>query len=95
MVEFKKKADAIIKEQYGIEVEHVCAMQNGEKLTYEKLFYHTPKHKPEFIEKHRRERERESKPDFCGFPLTRGAWCHKLKYGSYIRIPNDPRQLVY
>ena len=25
MVEFKKKADAIIKERFGIEVEHVCA----------------------------------------------------------------------
>ena len=26
MVEFKSKADAIIKERYGIEVEHICAM---------------------------------------------------------------------
>ena len=30
MVEFKKKADAIIKERYGIEVEHVCAMRKRE-----------------------------------------------------------------
>lgn len=42
MVEFKAKADAIIKERWGIEVEHVCAMRDGEKLTYEKLFYHVP-----------------------------------------------------
>ena len=27
MVEFKKKADAIIKERYGIEVEHICALK--------------------------------------------------------------------
>ena len=42
MVEFKKKADKIIKERYGVEVEHICAMKNGEKLTYEKIFYHVP-----------------------------------------------------
>jgi hypothetical protein len=42
MVEFKAKADAIIKERWGIEVEHVCAMRDGKKLTYEDLFYHTP-----------------------------------------------------
>lgn len=29
MIEFKKKADKIIKERYGIEVEHVCAMDRG------------------------------------------------------------------
>ena len=34
MVEFKKKADAIIKERYGIEVEHIRADK-----TYEKWFY--------------------------------------------------------
>lgn len=27
MVEFKKKADKIIKERYGIEVEHICALK--------------------------------------------------------------------
>ena len=29
MLEFKKKADAIIKERYGIEVEHICATRGG------------------------------------------------------------------
>ena len=42
MVEFKAKADQIIKERWGIEVEHLCATKDGEKLTYEKLFYHIP-----------------------------------------------------
>lgn len=42
MVDFKVKADQIIKERFGIEVEHQCAVRNGEKLTYEKLFYHIP-----------------------------------------------------
>ena len=43
MVAFKSKADRIIEDLFGIKVEHVCATRNGEKLTYEKLFYHTPK----------------------------------------------------
>lgn len=39
MVEFKAKADAIIKERWGFEVKHCCAMRGGEKLTYEDIFY--------------------------------------------------------
>ncbi len=31
MVEFKRKADAIIKERYGIEVEHISAIRGGSK----------------------------------------------------------------
>ena len=31
MVEFKKKADAIIKERWGLEVEHICAMTTPDK----------------------------------------------------------------
>lgn len=34
MVQFKARADEIIRERYGIEVEHQCAVRNGEKLTY-------------------------------------------------------------
>ena len=67
MVEFKAKADKIIKERCGIEVEHLCAVRNGEKLTYEKLFYHIPKRKNggQF---------EEGSP--AGFPYTKGAWCN-------------------
>ena len=54
MVEFKAHADKIIKEKYGIEVEHICAMKNGEKVTYEKIFYCVPKRRNS-----ERERERE------------------------------------
>lgn len=43
MVEFKKFADQVIKFRYGIDVEHIHAVdKNGEKLTYEKMFYHKP-----------------------------------------------------
>ena len=31
MVEFKKKADAIIKERWGITVEHICATKPRER----------------------------------------------------------------
>ena len=46
MVKFKERADEYIWQKYRIEVEHLCAMKDGEKVTYEKLFYHIPKRKP-------------------------------------------------
>ena len=46
MVKFKDMADEYIWRKYRIEVEHLCAMRNGEKITYEKMFYHVPKRKP-------------------------------------------------
>lgn len=105
MVEFKAKADQIIKERWGIEVEHLCATKDGEKLTYEKLFYHIPKRKP------KNEALGGGSPDFrinrdlgatdisksrvCGFPFTIGSWCKKLKDGSYPRLPYAPETVVY
>ncbi len=44
MVDFKDKADRIILDRWGIKVEHLCATdKEGNKQTYEKLFYHMPK----------------------------------------------------
>ena len=81
MVEFKAKADKIIKELFGIEVEHLCAMRNGEKLTYEKLFYHIPKRKSEVGYE-------QGSP--AGFPYTKGAWCNdRLKTNSLDAIARD------
>ena len=57
MVEFKKKADATIKERYGIIVEHIYATkskESTEKLTYEDILY-----RPMRKRKVERERERE------------------------------------
>lgn len=67
MVEFKAKADEIIKRRWGIEVEHLCATRNGEKLTYEKLFYHVPK---------RKAGGKFEEGSCAGFPYTKGGWCN-------------------
>lgn len=97
MVEFKSKVDEYIKAEFGIEVEHLCAMRNGEKLTYEKFFYHIPKRKPggKFPEE-----------SFAGFPYTKGAWCNdrlktnpldqisKMGGGRNMRIPLYNRIVV-
>ena len=37
MVEFKKKADKIILDRYGIQVEHICAMRSRERERESKL----------------------------------------------------------
>lgn len=84
MVEFKAKADEIIKRRWGIEVEHLCAVRNGEKLTYEKLFYHIPK----------RKNEKSNGGGYTGFPYQQGPWCNtKLKIRG-MRVPVHNRELV-
>ena len=78
MVEFKAKADEIIKARWGIEVEHVCAMKDGEKLTYEKIFYRVPK---------RKSGGSFSEDSVAGFPYQKGAWCNdRLKTNALDEI---------
>lgn len=73
MVEFKAKADEIIKKRWGIEVEHVCAMSTErERLTYQAIFY-------------RQIPKRNNR--IYGFPMMRGVWCNSnLKMGAIKRI---------
>lgn len=75
MVEFKQYADKIIKKRYGIEVEHLYATdKNGNKLTYEKLFY-TKYIKGKYINQ------------IYGFPLIKGAWCNsRLKVNVLSQV---------
>lgn len=84
MIEFKAKADAIIKERWGIGVEHVRS-----KLTYEERFY-----------KVRSKRARRNPGIIYGFPMRSGPWCNSdLKVGplekekknciSYLGIAAD------
>lgn len=86
MVEFKAKADKIIKEMTGVEVEHLCAVRNGEKLTYEKLFYHIPMRKEKNAERFGAK--------YNGFPLRSCPWCNsRLKIGA-LRLSLHSKELV-
>ena len=86
MVEFKSKADKIIKERYGIEVEHLCAVRNGEKLTYEKLFYHVPQRKGETAERFG--------GGYNGFPVRIAPWCNSRLKTRALRFPIHGGELV-
>lgn len=64
MVEFKEKADRIIKERWGIEVERVSAVE-----TYDSLFHKIPE---------KRKRPNTDFEGKCrGFPFQKGAWCQR------------------
>ena len=84
MVEFKIKADKIIKERWGIEVEHVKS-----DVTFEKGFY---------FERGRTGRKTKSDGKRYGWPMQRGQWClpqlklpalRKIKGIQYIGIAAD------
>lgn len=62
MMEFKSKADRIIKERYGIEVEHLHG-----KYTYDGYFY-----------RHRTENAKFNPGGENGFPRIKGAWCNSM-----------------
>lgn len=66
MVDFKEKADTIIKNKYGIKVEHICARRNMDKLTYEKVFYQ----KRKFC------KDKNNLHDIYGWPFQKGPWCN-------------------
>lgn len=74
MIEFKKKADAIIKERWGIVVEHYAAKRASgvyaEKVTYEMAFYKAMT-KGKYIGR------------IKGFPMQKGNWCTQLKLGAF------------
>lgn len=97
MVEFKDRADEYIWRKYRIEVEHLCAMRNGEKVTYEKLFYHVPKRRePKSTAQAGRQAGRQG--SILGFPTLWGPWCQSdlkrsAKWPS-AGIPRHNRELV-
>jgi len=109
MVEFKNYADRIIKQRYGIDVEHIYAVdKNGEKLTYEKMFYHKPVRRKSGGESSDLQQSEclgatvnSNYLPYKGFPLTRGSWCKKLKttyaVWQHLRLSNISQQgeLVY
>ena len=76
MMEFKGKADKIIKERYGIDVEHLRA-----KVSYEEQFYSIRSQKA----------NAENQGKIYGFPMVKGAWCNsqfKMKCISKLNKPD-------
>ena len=73
MVEFKAKADEIIKRRWGIEVEHVYA-----GVTFEDVFY---------FKRGRTGRETKFAGVQYGWPMVRGQWClQQLKLPALNKI---------
>lgn len=90
MVEFKRKADQMILDRYGIRVEHYCAMRaverERERVTYENTFYRSM-----YSKKYGREQ-------IYGFPTTKGAWCNsrlKMAALSYIKQNTNINTVQY
>lgn len=86
MMEFKERMDQQIWDMYRVEVEHLCAMIAGEKITYEKMFYSIPERK-------------DANSEFDGlprgFPFQKGPWCQKLKHVWVPEIFTDPTVVEY
>lgn len=82
MVEFKAKADAYIKERWGLTVEHVYATRGGVPRTYAGTFY----------ELHTRGKHIGQ---LRGFPMQRGSWCKdRLKWSGLDQRKADLREIV-
>ena len=64
MVEFKSQADRIIKERWGIEVEHISS-----GITFEQGFY---------FKRGRTGRKTKFDGKIYGWPMQRGQWCLQL-----------------
>ena len=73
MMEFKHKADKIIKNRYGIDVEHIHS-----NITYEEQFYTKITNKA---------RRKERVGRIYGFPMLLGPWCNsRLKVKELKKI---------
>lgn len=82
MVEFKKKADAIIRQRYGIEVEHFRA-----GFTYEDIFYKTR------TTTRRKDLEVQVRH---GFPFQKGPWCNdRLKLAALKKARSESNAISY
>lgn len=81
MVEFKDKADRIIKERWGLEVEHFSA-----GVSFERGFY---------FRRGRTGRKTKNKGDFYGWPMRNGQWClQQLKLPVFRKMPKSGVQYI-
>lgn len=84
MVEFKAKADEIIRKRWGIEVEHVCAKDKyGNRKTYENEFYRT-----------RTRSKTGLNGRIRGFPRINGAWCNSMLKMCALKAAQGSRDTV-
>lgn len=74
VVKWKQYADDVIRERYGISVEHIHAAK-----TFEDLFYCIPK---------RKESNRGRQGQIRGFPSLRSQWCSKELKVDVLRKTN-------
>ena len=81
MVEFKAKADAIIKERYGIEVEHRRA-----ENTFESAFY---------LKRGHSGRQTKHLGKRYGWPMTRGNWCLQQLKLPALKTAHDGCNIQY
>ena len=81
MVEFKAKADKIIKDRWGIEVEHFSA-----GVSFERGFY---------FRRGRTGRKTKNKGAFYGWPMRKGQWClQQLKLPVFRKMPKSGVQYI-
>lgn len=79
MMEFKKKADKIIKDRYGIQVEHLQAPKS-----YEEYFYTIVRGK-----------KSKNAGKIYGFPFHMGAWCNSRLKMSILNKFNSKNIIQY
>lgn len=79
MVEFKAKADKIIKERWGIEVEHVRG-----KWTYQDVFYRI-----------RLKCTKTAPGEIRGWPRVVGAWCNSQVKMPTLKVLEKGDKIIY
>ena len=81
MMEFKAHADQIIKDRWGIEVEHFSA-----GVSFERGFY---------FRRGRTGRKTKNKGEFYGWPMRKGQWClQQLKLPVFRKMPKSGVQYI-
>lgn len=81
MVEFKKKADEIIKDRWGIDVEHVSS-----GITFEDAFY---------FKRGRTGRKTKFDGNLYGWPMKKGQWClQQLKLPALNKVAKGCVQYI-
>ena len=90
MVGFKAYADKMIKERWGIDVEHFRA-----KATYEQVLYRVVGEKALEARKADGKWHRRGIPYIYGFPAQKGAWCNSELKRSALNAANRFNGIYY